>query len=167
LIAIEPGPVDAADLDVMAETLERSGDYRILRRLAPRAPIEPPAGLVTRQGLFVDTETTGLDPARDEIIELAMVPFTYGLDGQVYAVGEAFQQLCEPSRPIPPEVTAITGIDDAMVAGQRIDPDAVAHFAAPAALVVAHNAAFDMQPSIANSSNASARLSTPSPGPVR
>ena len=142
MIALEP-QTDALDLEAMAAALETSCDFRVLRRLAPRAPIPPPAGLITRQGLFVDTETTGLDPIGDEIIELAMVPFTYGLDGQVYCVGEAFQQLREPSRPIPPEVTAITGIDDAMVAGQRIDPDAVARFAAPAALVVAHNAAFD------------------------
>jgi len=127
----------------MAGALEGSGDYRVLRRLALRPAIEPPPGVATRQGLFVDVETTGLDPARDEIIELAMAPFTYGMDGRIYAVGEVFQQLREPSRPIPPEVTAITGIDDAMVAGHRIDPADVARFAAPAALVVAHNAAFD------------------------
>jgi DNA polymerase-3 subunit epsilon len=134
---------DSADLEAMIATLEASGDYRVLRRLIPRAPIEPPPGLPTRQGLFVDTETTGLDPARDEIIELAMVPFTYGLDGNIYAVGEPFQQLREPSKPIPPEVTAITGIDDAMVAGKRIDPADVTHFVALSSLVVAHNAAFD------------------------
>ncbi|HEY2660670.1 MAG TPA: 3'-5' exonuclease [Caulobacteraceae bacterium] len=134
---------DAADLEAMAATLEATGTYRVLRKLARRPSRDPPPGVATRQGLFVDTETTGLDPAGDEIIELAMVPFTYGLDGEVYAVGEAFQQLRDPGKPIPPEITAITGIDDAMVAGQRIDPDEVAHFAAPASLVVAHNAAFD------------------------
>lgn len=127
----------------MARRLESSADYRVLRRLAPRASVTPPPGVATRQGLFVDVETTGLDPARDEIIELAMVPFTYGLDGQVYAVGEAFQQLRQPSVPIPPAIVAITGIDDAMVAGQSIDPAQVGRFAAPASLVVAHNAAFD------------------------
>lgn len=127
----------------MAQTLERSGGYRVLRRLTPLAQREPPAGVQVRQGLFVDTETTGLDAARDEIIELAMVPFTYGLDGEIYAVGEAFQQLRQPSKPIPAEVTAITGIDDTVVEGQSIDPEAVARFAAPAALVIAHNAAFD------------------------
>ena len=42
---------------------------------------------------------------------------------------EPFQQLREPSKPIPAEITAITGIDDAMVAGKRIDPDQVAHAA--------------------------------------
>jgi DNA polymerase-3 subunit epsilon len=131
------------DLESMAETLERSGAYKVLRRLAPFPPRQPPAGVQTRLGLFVDTETTGLDPRRDEIIELAMAPFTYGLDGEIYAVGEAFGELRQPSRPIPPEITAITGIDDAMVEGRSIDPQAVATFAAPAALVVAHNAGFD------------------------
>ncbi len=133
----------AAELDALAARLEASGAYRVLRKLAPRPRREPPTGIATRQGLFVDTETTGLDPGRDEIIELAMVPFVYGGDGQIFSVGEPFSQLREPSKPIPAEVTALTGIDAAMVAGRTIDPDAVAHFAAPAALVIAHNAAFD------------------------
>jgi DNA polymerase-3 subunit epsilon len=127
----------------MATALEASGEFRVLRRLAPRLPVSPPPGATLRTGLFVDVETTGLDANRCEIIELAMVPFTYGLDGQVFAIGEAFDQLREPAGPIPPEVTAITGLTDEMVAGRRIDVDDVAAFAAPAALIIAHNAAFD------------------------
>jgi DNA polymerase-3 subunit epsilon len=127
----------------MAAALEASGFYRVLRKLQPRTRICEADGAPARTGLFVDVETTGLDPARCEIIELAMVPFTYGLDGQVFAIGEPFHRLREPSQPIPPEVTAITGLTDAMVAGHVIDPAEVAAFAAPAALVIAHNAAFD------------------------
>jgi DNA polymerase-3 subunit epsilon len=131
------------DLEGMAAALEASGDYRVLRRLQARSAQAPAPGVATRTGLFVDVETTGLDAARCEIIELAMTPFTYSLEGQVFAVGAPFHQLREPSHPIPPEITAITGLTDAMVAGHVIDADAVAHFAAPAALVIAHNAAFD------------------------
>jgi DNA polymerase-3 subunit epsilon len=131
------------NLEEMATTLELSGKYKVLRRLQPRPFVEPPVGTPTRTALFVDVETTGLDPARDEIIELAMTPFTYGLDGQVFSVGESFQRLREPGSPIPPEIIALTGIDDATVAGLKIDPLDVAAFAAPAALVIAHNAAFD------------------------
>lgn len=140
-----PGAMEEAgpDLEAMAAALEASGEYRVLRRLTPRPPVAVPEGVVTRIGLFVDVETTGLDWRADEIIELAMVPFRYGLDGRVYEIGEAFQGLREPGRPITAEITALTGIDEAMVAGQSIDVDAVAAFAAPAALVVAHNAAFD------------------------
>jgi DNA polymerase III subunit epsilon len=133
----------ADDLEAMAAALEASGAYRVLRRLQPGARASTPAETPTRQGLFVDVETTGLDPVRCEIIELAMTPFSYGLDGQIYDVGASFHQLRAPSHPIPPEVTAITGLTDEMVRGRRIDPAEVARFAAPAALVIAHNAAFD------------------------
>ncbi len=127
----------------MAQRLEASGDYRVLRRLVPRRQPHIPDGSATRIGLFVDVETTGLDPVRHEIIELAMVPFTYALDGRIFAVGDAFQRLRQPAEPIPPEISVITGIDEAMVAGQTIEPAEVAAFATPAALVIAHNAAFD------------------------
>lgn len=135
--------MDRPDLEAMAAALEASGAYRVLRRLAtPFAPLEPLAP-GQRRGLYVDVETTGLDPDRDEILELAMVPFTYGLAGEVTAIGQPFEGLRQPAGPIPPEITALTGIDDALVAGQSIDVDAVAAFAAPAALVIAHNASFD------------------------
>jgi DNA polymerase-3 subunit epsilon len=131
------------DLDAMVSALNASGRYRVLRRLDPRPFIEPHDGSETRLGLFLDVETTGLDPTHDEIIELAMVPFTYSLDGRVFEIHEAFQKLRDPGRPIPPEITAITGITDEMVTGQTIDAAEVTAFASSAALVVAHNAAFD------------------------
>jgi DNA polymerase-3 subunit epsilon len=93
--------------------------------------------------LVVDVETTGQDAARHATIELAMVPFTYGLDGQIYAVGEPFHGLRQPTDPISTEITAITGITDEMVAGRSIDPAAVGSFVAGAALVIVHNATCD------------------------
>lgn len=127
----------------MARTLEASGDYRVVRRLRPRAGILPPPGTPVRYGLVVDVETTGLDPRKHEIVELAMTPFSYGLDGTVFMVGESFQGLRQPSVPIAPDITAITGITNEMVAGRTIDLAEVARVAAPASLVIAHNAAFD------------------------
>src|ERR1700686_2762296 len=133
-----------ADHEAMAAALEATGDYRILRRLQPRSIVNPlPEGTKTWLGIMLDTETTGLDPTIGEIIELAMVPFTYGRDGTIYEVYEPFERLREPSKPIPPEVTVLTGINDDMVAGHAIDLDEVAAFVAPAALVVAHNAGFE------------------------
>src|ERR1700692_4147215 len=98
----------------MAAALNASERYRVLRRLEPRPPIAPPDGLETRRGLFLDVETTGLDPSRDEIIELAMVPFTYSLDGRIFEIRELFQKLREPERPIPTAIIALTGITDEM-----------------------------------------------------
>lgn len=131
------------DLEHMAAQLEASGDYKVLRRLARRPVLEAGPGEAVLQGLFVDVETTGLDPVKDEIIELAMVPFTYTRAGRLLASGEPFQAFREPTIPIPAEVTALTGIGDAMVAGATLSSDDVVAFAAPASLVVAHNAAFD------------------------
>ena len=45
--------------------------------------------------------------------------------------------------PIPLEVSALTGITDAMVAGHRIDDDAISSFVDDAVIVIAHNAGFD------------------------
>ena len=133
----------STEFDPAIAAMESSGDFRILRRLQPRHVVNESDGTKTRLGLFVDVETTGLDTAKDEIIELAMVPFTYGLDGRIFEIREPFNALRQPSKPIPPEVTALTGITDEMVAGKIIDPADVARFAATADLVIAHNAGFD------------------------
>ncbi|WP_275174482.1 3'-5' exonuclease [Bradyrhizobium sp. CSS354] len=126
----------------MAEALARSGDYRVLRRLIPRIPSSPAAGQ-TKVGILLDTETTGLDHARDEIIELGMVKFDYTPDGRIAGVRDTFSAFNEPSAPIPPEVTALTGITDGMVAGHRIDEAAVNAFVDGAVISIAHNAGFD------------------------
>lgn len=131
------------DLAAMAAALEGSGQYRVLRKLTTRSPRPRPEGEKLRIGLFVDVETTGLDSRQDEIIELAMVPFQYGLDGTIYEVLEPFHGYRQPSRPISPPITSLTGIDDAIVAGKTLAAEDVARFAAPAALVIAHNASFD------------------------
>lgn len=134
---------EPTDLATLAAILNASGEYRVQRRLMPRTTVSEADGTPTKTGLFVDVETTGLDPLKDEVIELAMVPFTYGTDGRIFEIKDAFQCFQEPSAPIPAEITRITGITDAMVAGRKIDTTAVSAFARPAALVIAHNAAFD------------------------
>lgn len=132
-----------AELEMMATALSASGNYRVLRRLVPKTRLREPDGTESRQGIFIDLETTGLDPVHDEIIEIAMVPFRYGVNGYIYEVGEPFQRLRQPSKPIPAEITALTGIDDAMVAGHVVTQAEVSAFVSPASLVVAHNAGFD------------------------
>ena len=127
----------------MAEALEATGEYRVLRKIQRRLTINPPDGAPTKNGLFVDVETTGLNPDQNEIIELAMVPFTYSLEGRIFSIGEPFHQLREPKDPIPAEITTITGITQEMVTGQEFDSEAIEAFIENADLIVAHNASFD------------------------
>jgi DNA polymerase III subunit epsilon len=102
---------------------------------------------VRRQGekiaVIVDTETTGLDHTRDEVIELGMVAFLYDEDGRIGEVIGTFNGLREPSVPIGPEITRLTGITPEMVAGQVLDLAAVERFIEAADLIIAHNARFD------------------------
>jgi len=132
-----------SDYEEMISRLEETGKYRVLRRIQPRAFINRPDGSGRYRGLFVDVETTGLSFIDNEIIELAMVPFNYGLDGRIFEILEPFQSFEEPSHPIPEEITKITGIDQSMVTGQRIDRDAVKKLVSEANIIIAHNASFD------------------------
>jgi DNA polymerase-3 subunit epsilon len=131
------------NLAKMAEMLAQSPDYRVLRKLIPRDEFAISDGQATKTAILLDVETTGLNTTQDEIIELAMVKFTYLPDDRIAAITEVFSAFNEPSIPIPEEITELTGITDEMVSGHRIDPDAVASFVSEAVLIVAHNANFD------------------------
>lgn len=134
---------DDPALEKLAATLEASGDYKILRRLVPRPASTEPAPSADRIGIILDLETTGLDCAKDEVIELGMVRFTYSPTDEVTALTGTFQGFNEPSIRILPEIVELTGITNELVAGQRIDAAAVEEFVRDANLVIAHNAAFD------------------------
>lgn len=131
------------DLEALAVRLSESDDYRVLRRLKSRDLFRDDDGTSKRIGLILDVETTGLDPACDEIIELAMLKFEYGSDGTIFRVLDQFDHLHEPGVVIPIEITKLTGITPEMVAGKKIAPEEVEHFAGPAVVVIAHNAGFD------------------------
>jgi DNA polymerase-3 subunit epsilon len=138
-----PADAEFEALEGYARTLTASGWYRVARRFVPRARYAPDDGAATRTALFVDVETTGRDPGADAVIELAAVPFRYGDDGTIHDVGEPLAFLEDPGRPIPEEVTELTGITDEMVRGARIDDARVSALAESASLVIAHSARFD------------------------
>lgn len=96
-------------------------------------------GLLEDDVVVIDTETTGLDFKECELIEVAAARMR---GGQVVDTMDLF---VKPARPIPPEIVAITGIDDAMVADADDAAAVTAAFVefAGDAPLVAHNAVFD------------------------
>ncbi len=89
-----------------------------------------------------DCETTGLLPHKDEVVQLGATRVVRG--GIVE--GEILNQLVNPGRPIPPASTKVHHISDDMVAdapGIHTVAMEFHHFARDA-VIVAHNAPFDM-----------------------
>ena len=93
------------------------------------------------RGEFIafDLETTGLDAATDEIIEIGIARFVEG------ELVEQYQSLIKPPIPIPPEISQLTGIDPEDVEDQPRIQDLVADIASffGDSPVVAHNVQFD------------------------
>ncbi|SDW51184.1 DNA polymerase-3 subunit epsilon [Ruegeria halocynthiae] len=89
-----------------------------------------------------DTETTGLLPHKDEIVQIGAVRV---VNGKIVK-GEQFDTLVDPGIPIPPASTKVHRVNDMMVQGA---PDIAGagrsfHQFARDAVIVAHNAPFDM-----------------------
>jgi DNA polymerase-3 subunit epsilon len=90
-----------------------------------------------------DTETTGLYPVMDRLVEIGAVRF--GHDGEEIAV---FEQLINPDTSIPPEAQQVNHITDSMVAGMpRIEavlPRFLDFVGSSESILIAHNAPFDI-----------------------
>lgn len=129
--------------DDLVRELEDTGRFRILRKLVHRPIINRADSPFNKLAVLIDTETTGLLHTKDEVIEIGAVAFTYSDDGSFGDVVGVFNALCQPSMPIPPEITRLTGITDELVAGHSINIQALEAFIEPADLIIAHNASFD------------------------
>lgn len=88
-----------------------------------------------------DTETTGLYPSRDRIVEIAAIRFT---DGKPT---EKFHSFVNPERPIPKEASKINGITDDQVAGAPTIAELIPIFDdfVAGSTLVAHNLDFDLR----------------------
>lgn len=139
-----PTSTDAVDdLDALARDLQSSGQFQVLKKLRHRPVNVNPRPGFPFKGAIVDTETTGLDHDIDEVIEIAVITFTYDHAGRIGDVTATYSALQEPRRPIPAKITALTGITNDMVAGQKIDREQLDALLWRTDLIVAHNARFD------------------------
>ncbi len=110
----------------------------LYRSLANQAEVSE-LSLVEQDYIIVDTETTGFDPARCSLIEIAAARIC-GAE-----TIERFQTFVNPGKKIPEEIVELTDIHDVDVAGAPSPEEAVASFAefAGGTDLVAHNASFD------------------------
>jgi len=88
----------------------------------------------------LDLETTGLDPLRDAIIEIAAVRF----DGK--EINGEWHSLINPQRPVPDTITQLTGINSRMVASAPKIMEVINDFAEFVGdlPLVGHNVSFDL-----------------------
>ncbi len=89
-----------------------------------------------------DTETTGLLPHKDEIVQIGAVRVVRGK----IIPGETLDMLVDPGIPIPASSSRVHRITDHMVAGAPdiVEAGRALHGFARDAVIVAHNAPFDM-----------------------
>ncbi|WP_236635440.1 3'-5' exonuclease [Rhodoferax sp. TS-BS-61-7] len=137
-------PAAALDAEAMAQALEAHPDYRVQRRLVPRLDWPGAAQGTIQRILVLDTETTGLDQAKEKIIELALLRVDVDTaTGLPVGPVQVYDGLEDPGKAIPAEVVKITGITDADVQGHALDEARVAELLQGVDVVIAHNAGFD------------------------
>jgi len=139
-------PLNSLEAEIAIASLHATGEFTVIRKLNlendRRFSQKPVKG--SKIGICIDTETTGLNHTEDKIIELGIVAFEFDpLTAEIIRVTDRYNGFEDPKRPLSNEITEITGITDEMVAGQVFDDDKVMSLADKAALVIAHNSAFD------------------------
>lgn len=84
-------------------------------------PRQGPSGVALRKICVLDTETTGLDADKDNIIEICAAMALVDPAGRIVVIQSIGSALEFPGNPLSPEIMKFTGLTDADLAGQRID----------------------------------------------
>jgi DNA polymerase-3 subunit epsilon len=118
-------------------------DYQVLKRV----PVNLPESAETQNRTFVatviDLETMGLDATQHEIIEIGLLSFMFSKEDGILAITNTYTELHDPGKPIPAEITKVTGIRDEDVKGKAIDWDVVVNALQSTHFVICHNSRFD------------------------
>src|SRR5215510_14529525 len=84
-----------------------------LARGASMFPLPNHTPLAALPAVALDLETTGLDPERDRIVQIAVIPML----GPRVLDEPRLERIVDPGMPIPSTATLIHGLADADVAG--------------------------------------------------
>jgi len=130
-------------IDASLRAVSQHPDYKILRRvpttLSKRESTDAKQFIAT----IIDLETMGLNPKDNEIIELGMLSFSFSTADGILAIVGSYNELSDPGKPIPAEVTKVTGISNEDVRGKAIDWSFVLESLKKTHLIICHNSGFD------------------------
>lgn len=135
-------------MDLYAEMERRPNDFKVIERVPFTLLANYPVVLDCSVGdeidiLLADVETTGLEED-DGITELGLTKIKYSPSlrkiTEIVASGAWFQ---DPLKPIPADITELTGITDDDVRGKIITIDDLQSYLDGNPIVIAHNSSFD------------------------
>lgn len=135
-----------SEFEEAAQRLETHPQFRVLREV-PKPFSEmpgngaPPAGKCV---CIIDLETSGIDPDRHKIIELALMMVFVSEDGDVLGHFGPLSWLEDPRVALEPEITMLTGLCNHHLTDHKINDVAVIRMIERADLLVAHNCAFEI-----------------------
>ena len=135
--------MDKQNLVKIAHTLNQDDRYRVIERYKKPEFYHLSADVPKKIGVFLDIESTGLSYTEDKLIELGMVKFEYSDDGRIFRILEEFNSYQDPGIDISKFITDLTGINNEMVKGHKINETQLALFLEEVDIVIAHNAKFD------------------------
>ena len=106
--------------------IENNLDFKILRSINNKNywKLDNCSSDMSRRGLFVDIETTGLIHQKDKIIEICLIPFLFNqTERKIEKIlfDQIYQSFNDPQMLIPPEATRVHGIRDKDVKGHTLD----------------------------------------------
>ena len=123
-----------------ALTVVEPKTYRLVpTSLIPRESRESTQYIAT----IIDLETTGLDRAKDKIIEIGILSFSFTINEGVLAVIDSYGGLQDPGIEISAEVTRVTHLTSDDVRGKSIDWSYVHSMLDKSDVVFCHNSDFD------------------------
>jgi len=127
----------------LVEQLSKHPDYQVLKRIPEHMDGIESSGSQVFQAAIIDLETMGTESSTDEIIELGLLAFAFSNEDGILGVVDTYNELDDPGRSIPEEISKITGITDEDVKGKQIDWEHVLEILEQTHLIICHNSRFD------------------------